>query len=105
MNRWLNLAFVTALALSGAASGGELRACFTPERLGTVMGIVGAVAHRGTSRNRPRTGRASLAYAPFRRAGSTRRRLGRISEAASGYCGDTVTAMAPIAGMMPHCGG
>jgi phosphatidylserine/phosphatidylglycerophosphate/cardiolipin synthase-like enzyme len=30
MNRWLKLAFVMALALPGAASGGELRACFTP---------------------------------------------------------------------------
>jgi hypothetical protein len=30
MNRWLKLAFVTALVLPGAASGGELRACFTP---------------------------------------------------------------------------
>ena len=30
MNRLLNLAFVMALALPGGASGGELRACFTP---------------------------------------------------------------------------
>jgi phosphatidylserine/phosphatidylglycerophosphate/cardiolipin synthase-like enzyme len=30
MSRWPKLAFVTALALPGAASGGELRACFTP---------------------------------------------------------------------------
>src|ERR1700688_2042198 len=30
MNRWLNLAFIMALALPGAASGGGLPACFTP---------------------------------------------------------------------------
>jgi phosphatidylserine/phosphatidylglycerophosphate/cardiolipin synthase-like enzyme len=37
MNRLLNLAFVMALALPGAASGGELRACFTPGQKCTAL--------------------------------------------------------------------
>jgi hypothetical protein len=42
MKRLLKLAFFTALALRGAASGGELRACFTPGKTALLVEQINA---------------------------------------------------------------